>query len=103
MKSVQIQSFSWSLFPCIQSKYRKIRTRKNFVFGHFSRSVTHSYSSWEEIICDLFSIVSHIYFTSYADDNTPHVTGENIKEVIEALENFIQRINAVAFKQSDES
>ena len=23
---------------CIQSKYRKLRTRKNFVFGHFSRS-----------------------------------------------------------------
>ena len=46
-----MRSFFWSVFPCvwteyrdlhvnlrIQSKYRKIRTRKNSVFGHFSRS-----------------------------------------------------------------
>ena len=26
------------LFSCIRTEYRKIRTRKNFVFGHFSRS-----------------------------------------------------------------
>ena len=31
--------FFWSLFLCIRTKYRKIRTRKNSVFGHFSRSV----------------------------------------------------------------
>ena len=31
MKNVQIRSSFWS-------KYRKIRTRKNSVFGHFSRS-----------------------------------------------------------------
>ena len=30
VKSVQIRSFFWS-------EYRKIRTRKNSVFGHFSR------------------------------------------------------------------
>ena len=29
----------YSVNLCIQSKYRKIRTRKNSVFGHFSRSV----------------------------------------------------------------
>ena len=29
----------WSAFSCIQSEYRKIRTRNNYVFGHFSRSV----------------------------------------------------------------
>ena len=34
-----IGSFFWSLFSYIQSKYRKIRTRKNSVFGQFSRSV----------------------------------------------------------------
>ena len=39
MKSVQIRSFFWSVFSCIQSKQRKIGTRKNSVFGHFSRSV----------------------------------------------------------------
>ena len=32
MKSVQIRSFVWS-------EHRKIRTRKNSVFGHFSRIV----------------------------------------------------------------
>ena len=38
VKSVQIWSFFWSVFSCIQGEYRKIRTRKNSVFGHFSRS-----------------------------------------------------------------
>ena len=38
VKSVQIRSYFWFVFSCIQSEYRKIRTRKNFVFGHFSRS-----------------------------------------------------------------
>ena len=50
VKSVEIRSFFWSVFSCIrteygvysvnlriQSKYRKIRTRKISVFGHFSR------------------------------------------------------------------
>ena len=30
--------FFWSVFSYNRSEYRKIRTRKNFVFGHFSRS-----------------------------------------------------------------
>ena len=38
VKSAQIRSFFWSVFSCIQSKYRKIRTRKNSVLGHFLRS-----------------------------------------------------------------
>ena len=42
VKSVQIRSFFRSAFSCIQSEYEKIRTRKNFVFGHFSHSVYHS-------------------------------------------------------------
>ena len=55
MKSVQIQSFSSFYFLafglnmeiygvniCIHSEYRKIRTRKNSVFGHFSRSVNNT-------------------------------------------------------------
>ena len=36
---VQIRSFFLSVFPCIQSQYRKIQTRNNSVFGHFSRNV----------------------------------------------------------------
>ena len=39
VKSVQIWSFFWFVFSCIRIEYRKIRTRKNSVFGHFSRSV----------------------------------------------------------------
>ena len=38
MKSVQIWSFFWSVFSDIRTEYREIRTRKNFVFGHFSRT-----------------------------------------------------------------
>ena len=49
VKSVQIWSFFWSIFSCIRTEYgdlnlrilfeyRKIRTRKNSVFRHFSRS-----------------------------------------------------------------
>ena len=44
MKSVQMRSFSWSVFSRIWTEYRekcrKIRTRKNSVFRHFSRSVS---------------------------------------------------------------
>ena len=39
VKSVQIRSFFWSVFTCIRSEYGDLRTRKNSVFGHFSRSV----------------------------------------------------------------
>ena len=39
VKSVQIRSFIWSIFPRIRTKYGKIRTRENSVFEHFSHSV----------------------------------------------------------------
>ena len=50
VKSVQIRSFFWSIFYRIRTEFGetlrislhsfgKIRTRKNSVFGHFSRSV----------------------------------------------------------------
>ena len=51
VKSVQIRSYFWSVFSCIwieyvnlriQSEYRKIWTRNNCVFGHFSRSENYS-------------------------------------------------------------
>ena len=38
VKSVQRRSYFWSVFSCIRTEYRKIRTRNNSVFGHFSRS-----------------------------------------------------------------
>ena len=38
VESVHIRSFFWSVFSCIQTEYRKIRTGKNSVFWYFSRS-----------------------------------------------------------------
>ena len=38
VKSVQIRSYFWFVFSCISTEYRKVRTRNNSVFGHFSRS-----------------------------------------------------------------
>ena len=35
----ELRSYFWSVFFCIHLEYRKIRTRNNSVFGHFSRSV----------------------------------------------------------------
>ena len=32
-KSVKIRSLFWSVFSCVWAEYRKIRTRKNCVFG----------------------------------------------------------------------
>ena len=37
-KNIRMQSYFWSVFSCIQSKYRKMRIRNNSVFEHFSRS-----------------------------------------------------------------
>ena len=39
VKYVQIQGFLWSVFSRIRTECGKVRTRKNSVFGHFSRSV----------------------------------------------------------------
>ena len=39
VKSVQLRCFFWFVFSCIRTEYKNIRTRKNSVVGHFSRSV----------------------------------------------------------------
>ena len=39
VKSVKIRSFLWSVSSCIQPKCRKMWTRKNSVFGHFSPGI----------------------------------------------------------------
>ena len=46
VKILQIYSFFWSVFSRIQSKYGKIRTRKNSVIGHFSHSGFHQRKNW---------------------------------------------------------
>ena len=38
VKRVQIRSHFWSVFSCIRTEYRIIRTRNNSVSGRFSRS-----------------------------------------------------------------
>ena len=38
VKSVQIRSFFWTVSSCVWTEYGKIETRKNSVFGNFSRS-----------------------------------------------------------------
>ena len=35
VKSVEIGSYFWSVFSCIRTEYRKIRTRNNSVSGYF--------------------------------------------------------------------
>ena len=39
VKSVQIQSYFWSVFSCVWTEYKNIRTRRNSIFGHFSCSI----------------------------------------------------------------
>ena len=43
----------WSVFSCIQSEYRKIRTRKNSVLRHFSRTGCISICNTLETILEL--------------------------------------------------
>ena len=67
-----------------------------------------SYSSWEDIkhgvpqgsilgpllfnifVCDMFLMLEHTYFPSYADENTPYTVNENTKEVIQTLEQIFK-------------
>ena len=61
VKIVQILSFFWSIFFrvnfFIQSKYRKIRTRKNSVFRHFSPS--------RVVIDQYIKLLPHLMISEY--------------------------------------
>ena len=48
VKIVQIRSIFWSVFSCIRTEYRKIRTRKYSLFGHFSRSAENMFIHFNE-------------------------------------------------------
>ena len=68
------------------------------------------YSSWEEILvgvpegstlapllcvtflCDFFFKMNKAKFASYADDNTPYTSGQNIGDVVRTLENDSVRL-----------
>ena len=57
--------YSGSYFPvfsCIQSEYRKIRTRNNSVFGHFSRSVRYFEKSFFEKFPNFLGSASERFF-----------------------------------------
>ena len=43
LRVFQIRSYFWSVFSDIQTKYRKIQTRNNSVFGQLLRSATYSH------------------------------------------------------------
>ena len=81
----------------------------NFIYDYLRNrkqrtKVYHAYSSWQNILyevpqgsifgpllfnidlCDLFFIMNHEDIASYANDNTPYVSGKNIDEVVRFLE-----------------
>ena len=68
VKSVQIRIFFWSVFSCIQSEYRKIRTRKKSVFLTFSAGIGMEHWLSESVFKFFSEIcpqhVSEIYKTS---------------------------------------
>ena len=62
VKSAQIRSYFWPLFFSTRTEYKKIRTRNNSVFGHFSRSAHQS-----ELKQRLASVHKVTYITAIAD------------------------------------
>ena len=66
VKTVQIRKIFWSVFSCIQSKYRKIRTRKNCVFGHFSLSCSPSWFS------EIRSVITSMLTVSLQETGTQY-------------------------------
>ena len=65
-KSVKVQSYFWSAFSCIQSKYKKIRTRNNSLIGHFSHNVRYlkSWISWISKWKNFFE-KKYVFFVTY--------------------------------------
>ena len=72
MKSFQIRSSFWSVFSCIWTEYRKIRTRKNPVFGHFSRSDTFNGNLIWCCIIIYLNLILYLYDTKFNVLNFRH-------------------------------
>ena len=78
-KSVQIRIYFWSVFSCIRSEYRKIRTTNNSAFGHFPRSVAPNdrelfldgIEDWERIsnFCMLHVVYEKEHYEYYEQEN----------------------------------
>ena len=63
VKRFQIRSLFWSVFSYILTELRKIRTRKNSVFGHFSHRVTHWKTWWFGL---LLTCLSDLFYSKVA-------------------------------------
>ena len=91
VKSDQIRSFFQSIFSCIRTEHRKIRTRKNSLFGHLV-----SFSLFPTIICNLKAYVKLPAYARTSCWNTYSV----VMSVPYDLTNFMQigryKINADA-------
>ena len=78
---------------------RKLRTKINtkyssseeILFGVPQESILGPLLS-NIFLCDLFFIMNKTEFASYADDNTPYTSGQNIDNVIRSLENDSVRL-----------
>ena len=87
-------------------QYNSLRLVQNYLKNCKQRTkINSAYSSWGEVLCrvpegsilgpflfiiflcDLFLIIDDIDFTSYADDNTPYATGNDMEDVIFKLQN----------------
>ena len=83
VKSVQIRSFFWSVFSCIQSESSKLQTRKNLVFRHFPRS---------DGCLQMCSIFETKHFSFYLLNNCPEFEKKlKIQHYFFYISNFIKR------------
>ena len=57
MKRVQTRSFFWSVFSRIRTKYGKIQTGKNSIFGDFSHSAVNHFVVVNKVIVVITIIV----------------------------------------------
>ena len=63
VKSVQIRSFFWSVFSCIQSKYGKIRARKKSRSSFFEKIVK---DFWKKMFVVDFAVIHKIFETIFS-------------------------------------
>ena len=99
----KLNAFGLSL-PALKLVHNYLQNSK-----HRTKNGT-AYGLWEEIfsgvpqgsilgpflfnifLCDLFLTTEGNYFTNYADDTTPYVTGNNAEEVLSKLKAITQKL-----------
>ena len=75
--------FSWSVFSCIWTECRKIRTRKNSVFGHFTQWV---YIKWLKLL--ILCIVQCLCM-SLIPSKTQRMCGKTVKKDLGMMDFFL--------------